>query len=59
MEKHIFNKNLEALSDKNLKDKLANFKQNNFDTKQGSDPLDVNFIHQKKDMCYITIHLMN
>ncbi|EAI5466334.1 motility associated factor glycosyltransferase family protein [Campylobacter lari] len=49
MQENIFNKNLKALSNKDLKEKLTNFKQNNFKIKQGSDPLDINFIHHKRE----------
>ncbi|MCV3509053.1 motility associated factor glycosyltransferase family protein [Campylobacter sp. CNRCH_2016_3089] len=45
MEKHIFNKNLEALKNKKLKEKLENFKPQNFQILQGKDSLDINFIH--------------
>lgn len=33
MQENIFNKNLKALSNKDLKEKLTNFKQNNFKIK--------------------------
>ncbi|AJC90075.1 motility associated factor glycosyltransferase family protein [Campylobacter subantarcticus] len=45
MNKNIFEKNTQALQNTKLKEKLLHFKQRNFQILQGSDPLDINFIH--------------
>ncbi|QOR01349.1 motility associated factor glycosyltransferase family protein [Campylobacter sp. 2014D-0216] len=45
MNKSVFEKNIQALQNTKLKEKLLHFKQRNFQILQGSDPLDINFIH--------------
>ncbi|MCV3396224.1 motility associated factor glycosyltransferase family protein [Campylobacter sp. RKI_CA19_01116] len=45
----LFNKNLEALNNKILKEKLENFKPQKFQILQGKDSLDINFIHHGKE----------
>lgn len=44
----LFNKNLEALNNKILKEKLENFKPQKFQILQGKDSLDINFIHYEE-----------
>ncbi|EAK0950212.1 motility associated factor glycosyltransferase family protein [Campylobacter lari] len=48
MDRKLFNKNLNSLKNKNLKNKLKNLKANKFKVNIGSDPLDINFISNNK-----------
>ncbi|EAK5530110.1 motility associated factor glycosyltransferase family protein [Campylobacter lari] len=45
MQKALFEKNIQALQNVKLKEKLQNFKKNNFKVVVGNDALDINFIH--------------
>ncbi|EAI4428619.1 motility associated factor glycosyltransferase family protein [Campylobacter lari] len=45
MQKTLFEKNIQALQNTKLKEKLLHFEQITFQIIQGSDPLDINFIH--------------
>ncbi|MBF7045414.1 motility associated factor glycosyltransferase family protein [Campylobacter volucris] len=45
MQKALFEKNIQALQNVKLKEKLQNFKKNNFKVIVGNDALDINFIH--------------
>ncbi|TXE85866.1 motility associated factor glycosyltransferase family protein [Campylobacter volucris] len=45
MQKALFEKNIQALQNVKLKEKLQNFKKNNFKAIIGNDTLDINFIH--------------
>ncbi|WP_330849000.1 hypothetical protein [Campylobacter armoricus] len=45
MQKTLFEKNINALNNIPLKEKLKNFQQNHFRVIIGNDPLDINFIN--------------
>ncbi|HEC1790814.1 TPA: hypothetical protein R1728_000667 [Campylobacter lari] len=55
----LFNKNLEALNNKILKEKLENFKPQKFQILQGKDSLDINFYTMGKSVRYIVILLVS
>lgn len=44
MDKKLFTKNLNALKNKKLKEKLKNYKASKFKVSIGKDSLDINFI---------------
>ncbi|VEJ52510.1 Motility accessory factor [Campylobacter insulaenigrae] len=46
MQENLFDKNINALKDKRLKEKLQNFNERKFQVQIGDDSLDINFIKE-------------
>ncbi|WP_291949783.1 hypothetical protein [Campylobacter sp.] len=46
MQENLFDKNINALQNERLKEKLQNFNERKFQVQIGSDSLDINFIKE-------------